>query len=228
MSADDKPDSEGDTVDSDGVGAGTEPPDVRERLEQEADRAREQFDEGVIDLLSWVLDTDTRARIYVHLCQHPDSTSDEVAEGTGLYPSTVREALADLHEEGQVTRTKRENGGAGNNPYEYSALPPSELVGEMVSDVQRQLNTVFNLGEFLDGEHDDDSSEPVTITVRDEHDDSVSDGMGTGTGDDDPGADTGNGDSGADAGNGDSGADTGNGDSSAGADGGGTGGTGGH
>ena len=198
MSADDNPDGERDTVDSDGAGAGTEPPDVRERLEQEADRAREQFDEGVIDLLSWVLDTDTRARIYVHLCQYPDSTSDEVAEGTGLYPSTVREALADLHEEGQVTRRKRESGGAGNNPYEYSALPPSELVGGMVSDVQQQLNTVFNLGEYLDGEHDDDSDEPVTITVRDEHDDSVSDGMGTGTGDD-PGADAGNGDSGAGA-----------------------------
>jgi predicted transcriptional regulator len=188
MSADDKPDGEGDTVDSDGVGAGTNPPDVRERLEQEADRAREQFDEGVIDLLSWILDTDTRARIYVHLCQQPDSTSDEVAEGTGLYPSTVREALADLHEEGQVTRTKRESEGAGNNPYEYSALPPSELVGEMVSDVQRQLNTVFNLDEYLDGDHDEGSSEPVTITVRDEHDDSVSDGMVTDTGDSDPDA----------------------------------------
>lgn len=197
MSAEDKPDGEGDTVDSDGVGAGADPPDVRERLEQEADRAREQFDEGVIDLLSWVLDTDTRARIYVHLCRQPDSTSDEVAEGTGLYPSTVREALADLHEQGQVTRTKRESEGAGNNPYEYSALPPSELVGEMVGDVQQQLNTVFNLGEFLDGERNDDSDDPVTITVRDEHDESVSNGMGTGAGSAD--ADVGNGDSGAGA-----------------------------
>jgi predicted transcriptional regulator len=202
MSADDKPDGEGDTVDSDGVGARTDPPDVRDRLEQEADRAREQFDEGVIDLLSWVLDTDTRARIYVHLCQHPDSTSEEVAEGTGLYPSTVREALADLHEEGQVTRTKRESEGAGNNPYEYSALPPSELVGEMVSDVQRQLNTVFNLDEYLDGERDSNSNEPVTITVRDEHEDSVSDGMGTDAGGTDAGADGGSGDAGADGGDG--------------------------
>jgi len=193
MSADDTPDGERDTVDSDGVGAGTNPPDVRERLEQEADRAREQFDEGVIDLLSWLLDTDTRARIYVHLCQQPDSTSDEVAEGTGLYPSTVREALADLHEEGQVTRTKRESEGAGNNPYEYSALPPSELVGEVVSDVQRQLNTVFNLDEYLDGERDNGSSDPVTITVRDEHDDSVSDGMARDAGDSDSGADAGDG-----------------------------------
>ena len=167
MSADETPD-EGETTDADGSGAEANPADVRERLEQEAGRAREQFDENVIDLLSWILDTDTRARIYVHLCQHPDSTSDEVASGTGLYPSTVREALAELHEEGHVTRTKRENDGAGNNPYEYSALPPSELVSEMVGDVQEQLNTVFNLDDYLDDGRDDDS-EPVTITVRDEH-----------------------------------------------------------
>lgn len=180
MSADDTPDRESDSVDSEGAeGTDVDPADVRERLEQEADRAREQFDEGVIDLLSWILDTETRARIYVHLCQHPDSTSDEVAEGTGLYPSTVREALAELHEEGHVNRTKRESEGAGNNPYEYSALPPSDLVSDMVGDVQNQLNTVFNLDRYLDGDREGDDAEPVTITVREEHeepgDDSDSD-----------------------------------------------------
>jgi len=186
MSADDTPDRERDTVESDGSEeTDADATDVRERLEQEADRAREQFDEGVIDLLSWVLDTETRARIYVHLCQHPDSTSDEVAEGTGLYPSTVREALAELHEEGQVTRTKRQSEGAGNNPYEYSALPPSELVSEMVGEVQSQLNTVFNLDGYLDGGHDDDD-EPVTITVREEHDASTGQAEGN-DGDDDAG-----------------------------------------
>ncbi len=140
--------------------------DVRERIEREADRAMEGFDESVVDLLSWVLDTETRARIYVHLRQHPESTSEEVAEGTGLYPSTVREALAELHEEGKVTRRKRESGGAGNNPYEYSAIAPSDLVGEIVEDVQDQLNTVCNLDGYIDGGGDDDD-EPVTITVED-------------------------------------------------------------
>ena len=137
---------------------------VRDRLGEEADRAVERFDESIVDLLSWILDTETRARIYVYLRQNPHSTSDEIAEGTGLYPSTVREALAELHEEGKVTRQKRESDGAGNNPFEYSAIAPSDLVGEIVEDVQDQLNAVCNLDRRLDGDEAGDD-EPVTITV---------------------------------------------------------------
>ncbi|AEM57114.1 transcriptional regulator [Haloarcula hispanica N601] len=170
--------------------------DVRERIEQEADRAVEQFDEGIVDLLAWVLDTETRARIYVHLRQHPESTSEEIAEGTGLYPSTVREALAALTEEEVVTRQKRESDGAGNNPYEYSAIPPSDLVNTIVGDIQSELNTVFNLDDHIGGgettlEPDD---EPVTISVEDANDgtndadaseDTGDEGNGSEGGDDD-------------------------------------------
>jgi predicted transcriptional regulator len=199
MSAEDS--SDGDRGESADAGD-TESPDrggrvdidgqeVRERLEKGADRAIEQFDDGFVDLLSWLLDTETRARIFVHLRQEPHSTSDEIAEGTGLYPSTVREALAALHEEGIVSRQKRENDGAGNNPYEYSAIPPSELVGEVVDDVQHQLNTVFNLDCHLDSS-DETESDPVTITVREENeeddDSGGDDGVGSG---DDAGADDG-------------------------------------
>jgi len=142
---------------------------ARERLEAEADRAVTEFDEGVVDLLAWVLDTETRARIYVYLRQHPNSTSDEVAEGTGLYPSTVREALAQLHDEETVDRHKRESAGAGNNPYEYEAIAPSALVRGVVGQVQEQLNAVFNLDRRL-GDEDGDrpDAEPVRITVEDD------------------------------------------------------------
>ncbi len=142
---------------------------ARERLGAEADRAVEGFDENVVDLLAWLLDTETRARIYVYLRQHPGSTSEEVADGTGLYPSTVREALAELHEEEKVTRGKRESAGAGNNPYEYEAIAPSDLVNGVVDQVQRQLNTVFNLDRRLGGADAADDESPVTITVEDEH-----------------------------------------------------------
>ena len=112
-----------------------------------------------------------RARVSVSLRQNPGSTSDEIADATGLYPSTVREALAALHEEGKVTREKRESDGAGNNPYEYSAIAPSELVNAIVGDIQSELNAVFNLDAHLgDVGPDGGADEPVTISVEDADD----------------------------------------------------------
>ncbi|WP_050034098.1 winged helix-turn-helix domain-containing protein [Halorubrum halophilum] len=149
---------------------------TKERLGEGADKAVKGFDDNVVDLLSWLLDTETRARIYVYLRDNPNSTSDEVADGTGLYPSTVREALAELHDEGTVDRDKREASGAGNNPYEYEAIAPSELVQGVVGDVQRELNAVFNLDRRLGGESPDGDAEPVQISVD-------SDGADDGDGD---------------------------------------------
>ena len=143
---------------------------TRERLGEGADRAVKGFDDNVVDLLAWLLDTETRARIYVYLRENPESTSDEVADGTGLYPSTVREALAELHEEGTVSRGKREADGAGNNPYEYEAIAPSELVRGVVGDVQAELNAVFNLDRRLGGESADGDDEPVQISVAGDDD----------------------------------------------------------
>jgi predicted transcriptional regulator len=138
---------------------------TRERLGEGADRAVKGFDDNVVDLLAWLLDTETRARIYVYLRDNPHSTSDEVADGTGLYPSTVREALAELHDEGTVERDKRKAEGAGNNPYEYEAIAPSDLVRGVVGDVQAELNAVFNLDRRLGGESPDGDAEPVQISV---------------------------------------------------------------
>src|SRR6056297_2186787 len=166
MSTDDGPTEPDEPTAGGDVSSDADAEGVRDRLEEEADRAVERFDDGVVDLLAWILDTETRARIYVYLRQNPHSTSDEVADGTGLYPSTVREALAELHEEATVDREKRESSGAGNNPYEYEAIAPSDLVRGVVGEVQRELNTVFTLDDRLGG--DDEEGGPITISVDDE------------------------------------------------------------
>lgn len=155
-------------VDDDG-GPRAELETTKKRLEAEADRAVAEFDEGIVDLLAWLLDTETRARIYVYLRKHPHSTSDEIAEGTGLYPSTVREALADLNEDRAVERGKRDSDGAGNNPYEYEAIAPSSLVRGVVGEVQQELNTVFTLEKSEPTAEADDG--PVTITIDGPDDD---------------------------------------------------------
>lgn len=166
MAADDVPDDPRDGTDSVDETVSEDVRTARDRLEESADRAVEEFDQSVVDLLAWLLDTETRARIYVYLRKRPESTSEEVADGTGLYPSTVREALAELHDEEIVSRKKRESSGAGNNPYEYEAIAPSELVRGAVEQVQRQLNTVFNLDQRLDDEDREEVDGPVTITVH--------------------------------------------------------------
>ena len=144
---------------------------ARDRLEAGADRAVDEIDTRVIDILSWVLDTETRGRIYVYLRQEPWSTSEEVAEGTGLYPSTVREALAELADEEIVERRKRESEGAGNNPYEYRSIAPSDLVGSVVGRVQEELNTIFTMDE-RGSDAAESEAEPVQIEVRDEPEES--------------------------------------------------------
>jgi len=164
VDAPDEPEDDlGDTDDEPLGEAKSELKDAKARLEAEADKAVTEFDQGIVDLLAWILDTETRARIYVYLRQHPNSTSEEIADGTGLYPSTVREALAELHDEETVERDKREHSGAGNNPYEYEAIAPSNLVRGVVGQVQRELNTVFNLDNRLGGDREDGG--PVTISV---------------------------------------------------------------
>lgn len=168
MAADDTAESSSDGVESTDTTPVDEGRTTRERIEESADRAVEEFDQSVVDLLAWLLDTETRARIYVFLRKQPESTSEEVADGTGLYPSTVREALAELHDEAVVSRKKRESAGAGNNPYEYEAIAPSELVRGAAGQVQRQLNTVFTLDQQFDDGESAAPTAPVTITVQGE------------------------------------------------------------
>lgn len=160
-------------ADSTAGGADASTPAADEETTSRRQQAVDGFDSGIVDLLSWVLDTETRAKIYIYLQASPASTSEEIAQGTGLYPSTVREALAELHDEEKVHREKRSASGAGNNPFEYTAIPPSELVSGVVGQVQDELNTVFNLDELLDSdeaveepESVETSDEPVTITVQ--------------------------------------------------------------
>lgn len=139
---------------------------ARDRLEDRAGSAVDELDERSVDLLSWLLDTETKARIYVYLRQHEWSTSQEVADGAGLYPSTVREALADLTAEDVLRRRKRENSGAGNNPFEYQAIPPSQLVADLVGQLQDELNTLCHLGS--EDSDTSDRQDPVKIEVNED------------------------------------------------------------
>lgn len=139
---------------------------ARDHFEERADSAVEELDERSVELLSWLLDTETKARIYVYLRRNQWSTSQEVADGTGLYPSTVREALADLTGEDVLRRRKRASNGAGNNPFEYEAIAPSQLVAALVGQLQDELNMLCHLGS--DNSQTPNRQDPVQIEVNED------------------------------------------------------------
>jgi|AntDeeMetageno50_2_1112565.scaffolds.fasta_scaffold02715_2 hypothetical protein len=199
MTADDTPIDE----DTDEYGTADdeiEPDDVRAELDRQrsggavtgetsetgdpGSAGTEEFDEGVVELLSAALDTDRAARVYVEVRRRRFATAEEVAAGTGLYPESVRETLADLHDEGVVERRTR-TAGTEDDEAEYTAIAPSDLVSVMVDRVRDEFDARLGL-DPLPNERSEPTrrtsrSDPVTITVEeaDEADDEPSDSNAT-------------------------------------------------
>jgi predicted transcriptional regulator len=113
---------------------------------------REDFDEALVNLMKFFLSTETKAKIYLYLRKKGRSTSQQIARGANLYPSSVREALVELTKSGVVTREKLEIKGAGKNPYVYEAISPKELAKLRVRSIEQRLNDLFNLDKYLQGE----------------------------------------------------------------------------
>lgn len=143
----------------------TENEDLRkeiERLNQELEALREEkqrkkggtlFSEEAMRALQWLNIGEAKAKAYVYLVTKGKATSEEVAEGAGLYPTTSRDVLNWLSDSGIVKREKLETNGAGRKPFVYTAIPPSELLKRRVSQVEQTLSELLRL-EFLmkDGE----------------------------------------------------------------------------
>jgi predicted transcriptional regulator len=123
--------------------------DAKETVEDTIQKGVDSVDKNLVDLLSSFLDTETRAKVYLYLRKRGEATSEEIAEDTGLYPSTVRECLSDLYQEGVVERRKKQTQGAGNNPYVYQAVQPSKLARRFSERVEDRLNQLFNLDSYL-------------------------------------------------------------------------------
>lgn len=184
MTADDAPtDDTGDeneTADDE-----IEPADVRAELDRQRsssgatgavnrtgdDRSEgtEEFDEGIVELLSTALDTDRAARVYIEVRRRPSATAGEIAAGTGLYPDSVREMLAELREEGVVER-RTHTTDSEDDAFEYTAIPPSELVRVMIDRVRDEFDARLGLDQLPDGRSEPtrrtSRSDPVTITVE--------------------------------------------------------------
>ncbi|MFQ6136796.1 MAG: helix-turn-helix domain-containing protein [Candidatus Hydrothermarchaeales archaeon] len=128
---------------------------------------KEDFDEVLVNLLKFFLDTESKAKIYLFLRKRGKATSLEIAKGANLYPSSVREALAEMTKGGIVTREKLEKEGAGKNPYIYEAIPASELTKKKIRKIEERLNTLFNLDTYIkEGREVKPPGVPVRIRIE--------------------------------------------------------------
>lgn len=152
------------SFDDNSTGPATDEPDS-----QSADGQPEiEIDDDLAGPLVELLGTKTRARIYVALRMAPSQTSAEVADLTDIFPSTVREQLASMHDDGLLSRSKRENDGRGNNPYAYRAVSPENLVSRRTARLEDRLNSIYHLDRLLRDEEAEFDSNPVTIAVESE------------------------------------------------------------
>lgn len=89
-----------------------------EEVEERVDEVLDSLNTNIDDLLAEVLETRSRAAVYVGLRKAGEASPEEVAEQTGLYPGKVENTIEELEDEGIVEET----------PSGYEAISPTELV----------------------------------------------------------------------------------------------------
>jgi predicted transcriptional regulator len=137
------------------------PTEILENIEGSLDKITTNLEEVVTEIFK----SRTKARIYLYLVTKGQQTSDQVSKGTGLYPSTVRDALADMHSHGFLNRTKVEKEGAGKHPYIYVAIAPSLLVEAYAKAMENRLTALLNVKRILKRDSIKLPILPVTIYI---------------------------------------------------------------
>jgi len=128
----------------------------------------ENIDKSLIDNLSNLLASEVKAKIYIYLRKYEKGTVDEIAHGTGIYPSTAREAILEMYKNGIVIRKKSDKEGLGKKPYIYSAVSPSELVRKLSRNIQKRLNEVITMDVKLKKKELKIPFLPVKIVIDEE------------------------------------------------------------
>ncbi|ABO35282.1 transcriptional regulator, TrmB [Methanococcus maripaludis C5] len=119
----------------------------------------ESVEKTLIANVSSLLSSEVRAKIYIFLRIYPESTVDEIAKGTGIYPSTIRESIFEMYNEEYVIRKKMDRDGLGKKPYLYSAIAPLELVKLISESIKEKLNDLVSVDEKVSGK-------PVESTLK--------------------------------------------------------------
>ena len=143
---------------------GKEFKEMKENLDEGVDWGKDSLEKIITDIFN----SKTKARIYIYLMMNGRGTSDDVAKGANLYPSTVREALLSMFEDGLVHREKEVHRGAGKNPYVYRAVNPVNVIKNYVSGVEKKITALMNIEKILNTGTIKIPLLPVTIRIGEE------------------------------------------------------------
>jgi len=122
--------------------------DQRERVEETVEEGLDVVNDGVVDVVSAVLDTSARADVYVALRKLGEADAEEVAEETGLYPKKVEETLDDL-EEDEIVETE-----VVGEEVVYTAVSPTKVVSKIPGRVVDRFRGIVE-SNSEEGEEDD-------------------------------------------------------------------------
>jgi predicted transcriptional regulator len=125
----------------------------------------ESVEKTLIANVSSLLSSEVRAKIYIFLRMNPQSTVEEIAKGTGVYPSTIRESIFEMYNEEYVLRKKMDREGLGKKPYLYSAIAPAELVQLISESITEKLNDLASVDEKISGKNVENALK-VAITIE--------------------------------------------------------------
>jgi sugar-specific transcriptional regulator TrmB len=103
---------------------------------------KSDIDKGLMDMLKFFLDTESKVKIYLYLLKKGNSTYDSIAEGTAIYPSMCRESLTSMEQMKVVEKTP-------GDPERYSAVSPSKLVDRKIGQLEKELNDFLKLEEVV-------------------------------------------------------------------------------
>jgi len=94
-----------------------------------------------------IIKSKAQSSIYLFLLRKNTGRTKDIIKGTRLHPSTVREALVEMHKNQLIRREKIRNDTIGKNPYIYSPLPPVLLIKKYIQDMEHRLNNLVHLTE---------------------------------------------------------------------------------
>jgi len=112
-----------------------------------------------------LVDSETQARVFAAVALEREITSKQIAEMTGLYPSTVREAIVRLLDKGFLARRKAQQKGPGKKPYLYSPALPPDALKKYLRSTENSVQEMVWLEDYVkDGK--ENGAREVEVVIR--------------------------------------------------------------